>query len=55
MTTITTVYGQKISLEILNSGHYVLTLEDPYGENLAQIGMEAHEYFKLIDGVDEKP
>lgn len=51
MSTITTAYGQKISLEELQGGQYVLTLEDHDGEILAQIGMEPHEYFELIDGV----
>ena len=55
MTTITTAYGQKISLEIVNSGHYVITLEDSYGEHLAEIGMTPDEYFELIDGVDALP
>lgn len=52
MTTVTTAYGQKISLEQLQGGHYVLTLDDGNGEILAQIGMEPHEYYALIDGVE---
>ena len=49
MSTITTAYGQKISLEIVDSGHYVITLLTADGECLAQIGMEPHEYFELTD------
>lgn len=50
MTSITTAYGQRISLEEVSTGQYVLTLEDP-DKILAQIGMEPHEYFTLIDGM----
>lgn len=54
MTTITTRYGQKISLERANDADssYVLTLANDDGEILAQIGMEPQEYYELIDGVD---
>lgn len=55
MATITTRYQQKIALEREpRSGDYVLTLQHTDGSILAQIGMEPHEYFELIDNVDER-